>query len=162
MTTSPTCILAYTSEDDRYDYVLKSAVETALSSGAALILYDIDAAGAWGEEPLPTWVAADGETEQVPNRLEPADLERAGRIEVARKVNEARTAGVRAYGWLTGSKGAGRLAEYADEQNVDLIMLPEDLDDPSFIQSLRGQSVDAIKEETGRPVVVVRATAVPR
>lgn len=160
---NPATILAYTSEDGRYDYVRLAAVAKAKESNATLILYDIDSAGVWGEEPLPTWISADGEEEQVPNRLAPEDLERAGRETVARQVADARAEGVDAYGWLTGSKGAGRLAEYAEKERVDLVMLPDDLGDPGLFQSLRGESVDAIKDKTKLPVIVVdhRGATVP-
>ena len=44
MATSPTCIIAYTGEDDRYTRVARAAMDIARAANASLIFYDIDAA----------------------------------------------------------------------------------------------------------------------
>lgn len=155
MTTSPTCIIAYTSEDNSFPEVRKAAIETARQAQARLILYDIDAATPFAK-PLPTDVSAEGAKEQVPNRLTVADLERAGRPEVMKQLQGALSLGIDAYAWLPGEVGGDALAEYADEQGADLIMVPEELEEPGIIDRLRNKTLDSAVEETHRPVAVVR------
>lgn len=153
MTTAPTNILAYASEDAKYDHVRRAALETAKSAHARLILYDIDAAGF--VSPMPTGWSSDGEKEQFADMLSPDDLERAGRHPIAEQVKEARDQGVDAFGWLPDKKGADALAAYCDEHEVDLVMMPADLEEPGVFDRLRGASVDKAKEKTGRPIAVV-------
>ncbi|MCC6383075.1 MAG: hypothetical protein IT304_11270 [Dehalococcoidia bacterium] len=155
MATAPTCIIAYTAEDDRYRAVREAAIETARAAEARLILYDIDAAQMFAS-PLPTeeW-SGEGDRDLWPDKLAPDDLERAGRHGVAEQVRAARRAGVQAFAWLPQKKGADGLAEYAEAQGADLIMMPEQMEDPGVVDRLRGASVEAAVEETGRPVAVV-------
>lgn len=155
MTTSPTCIIAYTSEDNSFPEVRKAAMETARQAQARLILYDIDAATPFAK-PLPTDVSAEGGKEHVPNRLTVADLERAGRPEVMKQLQTALSMGIDAYAWLPGEVGGDALAEYADQQGADLIMVPEELGEPGLIDRLRNKTLDSAVEETHRPVAVVR------
>ncbi|MCK9517719.1 MAG: universal stress protein [Dehalococcoidia bacterium] len=154
MTTSPTCIIAYTSEDGRYDNVLDAALETARQAEARLILYDIDAAQMFAA-PLPTEWSGDTEREDWSALLTEDDLERAGRHPIAQQVRRARSAGVEAFGWLPDKKGADALAEYADKQQADLIMLPADMEEPGLFDRLRKATVKDAVEETQRPVAVV-------
>ena len=156
MTTSPTCIIAYTSEDNSFPEVRKAAIEAARSANARLILYDIDAATPFAK-PLPTAWSAEGGPDQVPNRLTAADLERAGRPEVLKQLQTALSMGIDAYAWLPGDVGGDALAEYADEQGADLIMMPEEMQEPSLIDRLRNKTVDSAVEETHRPIAVVHA-----
>jgi hypothetical protein len=154
MVTAPTCIIAYTSEDGRFDSVLKAAVDVARAAEAQLILYDIDAVpGAMGGltkpfdgVPMPTQWSADGTEQQFPDRLSPDDLERAGRHTIAAQVSKARGAGVDAFGWLPDQKGTDSLVDYAHEQGADLIMLPTELNEPSLFQKLRKETTDKAME----------------
>jgi hypothetical protein len=163
MATTPTCIIAYTAEDDRYHAVRNAAVEMAKSSDARLILYDIDAApGALGGltkpmdgAPLPTAWSGDGSTEQFPDRLSPADLERAGRHAIAGQVTSARDLGIDAFAWLPAKKGGDYLADYARGQGADLILLPQELKDPGLIKRLRKESFDETAKDADVPVGIV-------
>jgi len=154
MATSPNCIIAYTAEDDRFRAVRQAATQTARDANARLILYDFDAASTFSS-PLPSNWSGEGSGELFPDLLEPADLERAGRHQIAIQVVEARNEGVDAYGWLPDKKSAEALAEYAEKQAVDLIMLPAELKDPGLFDRWRGASVEKAAEETGRPIAVV-------
>lgn len=154
MATSPTCIIAYTAEDDRFRAVREAAIETARESNAKLILYDFDAASSFSS-PLPSNWSSEGAGELFPDLLEPEDLERAGRHKVAEQVLEAKSRGVNAYGWLPDKKSAEALAEYADKEGADLIMLPAELQEPGLFDRWRGASVEKAAEETGRPIAVV-------
>ena len=163
MATAPTCIIAYTSEDDRFHMVRQAGINMAKSAEARLILYDIDAApGALGGltkpldgAPLPTEWSGDGSMEQFPNRLSPADLERAGRQTIANQVAAARAQGIDAFAWLPPKKGADYLADYAGEQGADLILLPPELEDPSLVQKLRKETLGEAVKDSEVPVGIV-------
>lgn len=155
MATSPTCIVAYTSEDDRLANVRRAAVDLARSANARLILYDIDAASPFSE-PLPTWWSGEGGEKLFSDILLPEDLEAAGRHPIALQVRGARDAGVDAYAWLPGDKSVEALAEYAEKQRADLILLPNDMADPGFFQKLRGRTAEKAAQEADMPVAVVR------
>jgi nucleotide-binding universal stress UspA family protein len=150
----PNCIIAYTSEDDRFAEVRQAAMEQAYREGSRLILYDIDAATPFAK-PLPTFWSAEDAEHDVPSRLTVADLEAAGRESIARQVQEAIEMGIDAFGWLPGEGGGDALAQYADEQRADMIMIPEELEHGGLISRLRGRTAEAIKEEAHSPVVVV-------
>ncbi len=156
MATSPTCIIAYISEDDRYQAVLHAAEETAKAANARLILFDSDAASHFSE-PLPSNWSGQGSRELFDSDTLGADeLDRAGRHAMAEKVRHARSLGIQAFGWLPNSKDANAIAEYADREQADLIMLPSDLDDRGLIGKLQGQSsTEQTAEKSGRPVAVV-------
>src|SRR5512139_3870788 len=79
------CVVAYVGEGERYEPLVERAIEVARSHQSRLILFDGDAASKFSS-PLPTWWSADGQREQFGERLEPADLEKAGRPELQRQV----------------------------------------------------------------------------
>ena len=154
MSTSPTCILAYTSEDDRYRTLRMAAEETAKAAQARLILYDIDAAQLLAA-PTPTEWSGEGAAEQYPDLLDPTDLEAAGRHAIADQVSHARDEGIQAWGWLPSQKGANDLAEYTEQHGVDLIILPAAMSEPGLMDRLRGATLDMAIEATQRPIAVV-------
>ena len=155
MTTAPTTILAYASEDGRFAALATAAREAAQAAHARLILYDIDAASVF-TPPLPTRWSAEGTTEDVPSMLGPQELESAGRAGVARLVEDARSAGIEAYAWLPAKKGADALASYADEVHADLIMVPQELAEPSLIKRLQGETLKSAVDQAHRPVALVK------
>ena len=154
MATSPTCIIAYTGEDDRYRTVRSAAIDTARSSEARLILYDIDAAQMFAA-PLPTEWSGEGDRDQFDDMLTADDLERAGRHSLAEQVNEARAAGVEAFGWLPSKKGAEALAEYAEQHGADLVMVPDGMEHPGLLDRLRGNTAEKVAEKAPAAVAVV-------
>ncbi len=156
MATAPTCIIAYTSEDDRYRAVLDAAEETAQAANARLILFDADAASHFSE-PLPSNWSGEGSDELFDSdTLTADDLERAGRHGMAEKVRHARGLGIEAFGWLPKSKSADAIVEYAEREHADLIMLPSELDERSLFDKLKGKpSIDDMAEQAVRPLAVV-------
>ncbi len=164
MTTAPKVIVAYTGEGDRYRAMRKAAVATAAQSEARLIFYDIDAApksiagisNPLEGSPMPTSWSGEGETQLFGDSLMPEDLERAGRHGAAQMVEEARRAGVDAYGWLPSSRGGDDLVKYATEQGANLVLLPAELEDPGIMQRLRGVGgAEKAAEDSGLPVALV-------
>jgi nucleotide-binding universal stress UspA family protein len=147
-------IVVYTGEGERYEGVRSRAVERARETGSTLVLYDADAASPF-ESPLPTNWSAEGADKRIPKRLEPEDLEAAGRGDLAGQVREARAQGVSAYGWLPSGADAEDLTSYAEEIGADLILVPAKLDDPSLVDRLRGRTTEAARETARVPVEVV-------
>lgn len=166
MATSPTCIIAYTSEDGRYTRVARAATELAKAANADLILYDVDAGTSTMDQvihPLsgvakPTEWSGDGTSETISGdsrRMGPHELERAGRQAIATQVTTARGMGVEAFGWLPDGDGIDGLVEYAEEQGADLIVIPSDLAHPGFFQKLRGQTLEKAVEKARAAIAVV-------
>lgn len=154
--TGPSCIITYIEEDlEKYAPVINAALETASSHGAKLIFYDAEAGGRFGS-PTPTFWSGDRDKE-LPSKLEPADLEAAGRGVVSRLVSDARAKGIEAWGWLPDSRKAEDLKDYAEYHSADLIILPSELEDVSFFEKLvKGtDDVEKIVEEVHVPVMTV-------
>ncbi len=147
------CIVAYTGEGPEYRPFVEGAVRIAREREASLILYDVDAASAFSE-PLPTWWSADGMKEQFGERLSPTELEKAGREVLRDWVEEARRAGVEAYGWLPTKRDATALTEYAGDQRATLLVIPSSLEDKSLRDRFQGKpSADDVNEQAPIPVI---------
>jgi nucleotide-binding universal stress UspA family protein len=156
MAAGPNTIIAYTSEDGRYDSVVEAAEQVARDAHARLILYDADAASRFSE-PLPSnWSGEDARELFDRDALSPDELEMAGRHAIAEQVRHARNQGIDAFGWLPRHKDASHIAAYADREHADLIMLPSDLEEPGLMGKLKGESsVKETMEKAGRPLAVV-------
>ena len=165
MTAKPSCIIAYTGEDDRYRPIDKLAMTAAQRTGARLIFYDADAAsrlGAAGASPLPIWWSGEGQQEQFDKRLDPVQREKSGRSWLKRMVEEARAEGVEAYGWLPSSNSAESLGDYAREQQAGLIYVPTELDQSGLAAWVKGEpTLESIEEEVDGPVVAIDLEAAP-
>jgi hypothetical protein len=133
-------IVAVAAEDGRFDHVWRRGVELARERGANLVLFDVDAKPSPLENPLPTEWSAEGEEQQYTRRedegkpLSVADLEAVGRGPIADRVREASAAGVPAFGWLP-EEGAGELSEFAAREHAELVVVPDDPDYRSGIES---------------------------
>lgn len=168
MATSPTCIIAYASEDGRYTRVTRAAMDIARAANASLIFYDIDAAAGPMDQVLhplsgvakPTaWDGEGAEDVAIPDehRMTPEELERSGRGELATQVLSARSHGIKAFGWLPDKKGIDGLADYAHEQGADLIVLPSDLRHAGLGSRLRGEeaAVEKAVKKTAAAIALV-------
>lgn len=154
MSTAPTTVIAYTGEDRRYGPVTSYAAETAKASSAMLILYDIDAAGM--QAPLPTDWSAEGTQElHDSGRLNAEMLEAAGRQELAGKVRKYESEGLEVYGWLPQSSSIDSLADYAESQGADLIVVPSQSDHRTLLDRFRGRDTDDLADHTTVAVAVV-------
>src|SRR5690606_1552070 len=103
------------------------AIDLAATRKTPLIFYDVDAASAFSS-PLPTVWSSDGLADQFGNRLDPDQLEKAGRGELRDRVIHARDRGVDAWAWLPQKRDAEALAEYAAEQDASLVVIPRNLE----------------------------------
>ena len=143
---APRMRVAFVGEDEALDHVAGAAVELARRNQARLVLYDRDAASALSD-PLPNQWASSGEREQYGDPLSDDELVRLGREPLARKVSAARRQGVDAWGWLAERHGTDTMVDYARRHGADLVLLPDDLDEPGLADRLKRETVDQAVEE---------------
>jgi nucleotide-binding universal stress UspA family protein len=139
-------LVAYTGEDDDLAHVTRAALRLAGEDGARVILYDRDAASALSD-PWPNQWGSQGEGAQFGDPLSDQELVKLGREPLARQVAAARGDGVDAWAWLPEKHGTDALVDYARRHGADLILLPEDLDEPGLAERLLGETVDKALEE---------------
>ena len=154
MTDVASMIVAVTGEDDRYAPVRSRASALAAGHGTTVILYDLDAAGVFAS-PVPTAWSGEGEQELTPARMGPDELEAQGRAPLAEQVRNLRSMGVDAWAWLPTSADAKDLAEYAERQHADMILVPADLEQPGLLDRAKGKDAGTARDETRIPVVTV-------
>ena len=133
-------VLVVTADDDRYAAARRTAVEIAVRDGAELLLYDWEAPMLLGD-PLPSIWSADGTDKAVPDRLDAAALEAAGRAAIAEQVRDATATGIMTSAWLPSVRGPEALLTYATDHQASVIVVPADLD--GVDELLRAESVGA-------------------
>jgi hypothetical protein len=148
-------IVALVDEDGDLDHVLRAGVEMVEGApGARLILYDASSASAF-TEPVSAPVSAEGVGDEYGSLLSPEDLDKLGRPEIARRVRDARARGIDAWGRLASDHGIEPLMEFARAQEADLVLLPEELGDPTVLERLRGDTLEDAEESAEVPYQVV-------
>jgi hypothetical protein len=151
-TTRTQTIVAVTGEDDRYRAVRSRATALAAGGQGTVILYDLDAGGLFAS-PVPTAWSGEGERELTDeeagprDRLDPDELDTAGRGAVADQVRQLRSMGVDAWAWLPTSKDAADLAAYAERQGASVVLVPPDLQEPNLIEKVVGNEGAAQADE---------------
>ena len=144
-------VMAVTSLDDTPEYaaVRLCASGLATPSGGEVVLFEISAASylvsPYPEENRRQWVRTLGE----------AELRRLGRSPVARQMEAIRTRGAGALAVLPTAHGFKHLAEWAEREDADMILIPVSLVNPGLFDRLRGYSLKTLLEHTTRPVMVV-------
>jgi hypothetical protein len=149
----PTCIAAFVDEAGEYDHVIDAAVALAESNASRLILYDSSSASAF-REPVASSMSAEGVGDDVPSLLSPDDLERLGHHQLAERIRFARAGGVDTYGRLASDHGAEPFLSFARSQGADLVLVPEELEDPGIVERFRGETAEDAREEAGAIRVV--------
>jgi nucleotide-binding universal stress UspA family protein len=139
-------LVAYVGEGDDLAHVARAALRLGAEHGARVILYDRDAASALSD-PWPNQWGSQGEGAQFGDPLSDQELVKLGREPLARQVAAARGEGVDAWAWLPEKHGTDALVDYARRHGADLILLPEDLDEPGLAERLLGETVDKALEE---------------
>src|SRR6476469_1358451 len=112
MTPSPRTIIAVTAEDDRHAMVVDRAAGLAIETNATVILYHLDLDISPPESAFPRAWPGDGDEEPFGDRLDPNDLEAAGRRALADQVRVIRAAGIDAFGWLPPTPDPDSLVQY--------------------------------------------------
>ena len=150
-------ILAVTADDDRYSTTRAEATRLAAEQRGRLILYDWDAATVLGD-PLPSNWSSEGAADDVPTELDEAELEAAGRAQIAQQVAQATHAGVPTTAWLPSKPGVGPLADYAREHGVGTIVVARDLESAGELERLATATrdpADQVPADTNARVVLV-------
>jgi hypothetical protein len=142
-------LVAYTGEGDDLAYVTRTALGLAGEYGAKVILYDRDAASALSD-PWPNQWGSQGEGAEFGDPLSAEELVKLGREPLARQVATAREDGVDAWAWLPEKHGTDALVDYARHHAADVILLPEDLDEPGLAERLMGETVEKAVDEVDR------------
>ena len=144
-------VLAVTAMEDSREYaaVRSCAAGLAAAEGGEVVLFEITAASylvsPYPEENRRQWVRTLGEPE----------LRRLGRSPVARQLEVIRARGAGAEAILPTAHGFRHLAEWAEREDADLILIPVSLVNPGLFDRLRGYSLKALLAHTSRPVLVV-------
>lgn len=125
------------------------ASELASANNAELILFELSAASylasPYPEEDRSKWIRI----------LNENDLMLFGRSPIAKQLNQIITNGISAGAILPTTHGFRHLAEWAEKEDVDVIIIPFSLVDPGLLERLRGYSLRQLLENTSRQVVVV-------
>jgi hypothetical protein len=149
-------VVVVTAEDGRFQGALRRAIALATGRGEPLILYDWDAPSLLGE-PLPDpWSRAGAD--DIPSRLDPEQLDAAGRGVIADQVRAARSSGVEAYGWLPSDHGPASLAACATAEHASMIVVPRDLTELGGLDAIVNGSarpVEELEHEVAAALVVV-------
>lgn len=125
------------------------ATELAIANASQLVLFEMSAASylvtPYPEEQRRQW-------KRVLNWRELLPL---GRAPLARQLARIQARGVEAGAILPSAHGFKHLAQWADEADIDLILLPPSLVRPGLLSRLRGYSLDTLLQHTDRRVLVV-------
>jgi hypothetical protein len=148
-------LVALVDEDGDFDHVWDAAMAAAEDApGARLVAYDSSSASAL-TEPVAAPVSAEGVGDQYGELLSPEELDTLGRRTIARRVEDARRQGVDAWGRLASHHGMEALMAFAEAQHANLVLLPEELDDPSLVDRVRGDTLEDASEASEVPIKVV-------
>ncbi len=144
-------VLAVTSLDDSPEYaaVRSCAAGLAAAEGGEVVLFEISAASylvsPYPEENRRQWIRT----------LQEPELRRLGRSPVAKQMEVIRARGAGAQAILPTAHGFRHLAEWAEREDADLILIPVSLVNPGLFDRLRGYSLRALLDHTERQVLVV-------
>jgi hypothetical protein len=122
-----TCVVVALQDAAKQQALADAAGVRARESGARVIVYDAAAAGRM-TSPRPNVWAGEGEAAVYDHPLDPVDLEKLGRHDLALVIERLRSAGTDAYAWLPDHMGGAELAAYAARENADLVLLAPDLE----------------------------------
>jgi hypothetical protein len=142
-------IVALTADDDRFAPARRSALDLAREAGAELILYDWDAAMVL-EDPLPSFWSADRE-DPIPDRLDEAALEAAGRHHIAKQVRQASESGVVTTAWLPSSHEPSDLLAYAKDHAALAIVVPGGLVEEGVAEAIAEAAEESETPQSDAP-----------
>lgn len=125
------------------------ATELAIANASQLVLFEMSAAS-YLVTPYP-----EDCRKQWRRILNWRELLPLGRAPLARQLARILARGVEAGAILPTTHGFKHLAHWAEESDIDLILLPTSLVRPGLLSRLRGYSLDVLLEHTNRRVMVV-------
>ena len=125
------------------------ATELAIANASQLILFELSAAS-YLVTPYP-----EDHRKRWQRVLNWRDLLPLGRAPLARQLARIQARGVEAGAILPATHGFKHLAQWADREDIDLILLPTSLVHPGLLARLRGYSLRSLLDNTDRHVMVV-------
>ena len=125
------------------------ATELAIANASQLVLFEMSAAS-YLVNPYPQ-----DHRRQWQRVLNWRELLPLGRAPLARQLARIQARGVDARAILPSTHGFKHLAQWAEWEDIDLILLPTSLVRPGLLARLRGYSLDSLLEHTRRQVLVV-------
>ena len=128
------------------------ATELAIANASQLVLFEMSAAS-YLVNPYP-----EDHRRQWQRTLTWRELLPLGRAPLARQLARIQARGVEARAILPSTHGFKHLAQWAEWEDIDLIVLPTSLVRPNLLARLRGYSLDALLEHTNRRVLVVASS----
>jgi hypothetical protein len=127
----------------------RDIAEFASKKCSSVVLYDISAAS-YLVSPYPSEVY-----EKEWNRaLTTKELTMVGRRYLAEQLDDLKDLGKEGGAILPTSHGFGHLAEWAERENVDLIVIPDSLVKPGLIGRIKGYTLKILQENTDLPVLI--------
>ena len=127
------------------------ATELAIANASQVVLFEMSAAS-YLVNPYP-----EDHGRQCQRVLTWRELLPLGRAPLARQLARIQARGIDARAILPSTHGFKHLAQRAEREDIDLILLPISLVRPGLLARLRGYSLDTLMEHTDRRVMVVAA-----
>jgi hypothetical protein len=127
----------------------ESAAEFAAKKSASVLLYDLSAAS-YLVSPYPSEVYE----RDWDRALGKQELNMAGRAYLAGQLDELESSGVQAGAILPTGHGFKQLAEWAEQEKADLIIIPEFTARPGLIDRIKGYTLKILQNHTDIPIVL--------
>lgn len=125
------------------------AAELAIANASQLVLFEMSAAS-YLVNPYP-----EDNRRQWQRVLTWRELLPMGRAPLARQLARIQARGIEGRAILPTTHGFKHLAQWAEWESIDLILLPVSLVRPGLLSRLRGYSLDNLLEHTDRRVMIV-------
>jgi len=127
----------------------RDIAEFASKKCASILLYDLSAAS-YLVSPYPSEV----HEKEMKRALTTKELTRFGRRYLAEQLDALKDLGKESGGILPTGHGFGHLAEWAERENIDLIVIPDSLVKPGLIDRIKGYTMKVLQEHTDLPVLI--------
>lgn len=143
-------VLAFTDDGSEAAYAgtRAGATEIAARANARVLLYD-RSAESYLVDPYPYPDIIDAE-----KALDGKRAEALGRSYLKDQIDEAASSGLEATAWLPTHPGPRGVAECLSRFAVDLIVLPEEIADPSLLDRVRGNTLSKYAAAADVPIVL--------
>ena len=127
----------------------RDIAEFASKKSASILLYDLSAAS-YLVSPYPS----QAHEKEMKRALNTKELTRFGRRYLAEQLNGLKDLGEESGAILPTGHGFGHLAEWAERENIDMIVIPDSLVTPGLIDRIKGYTMKILREHTDLPVLI--------
>ena len=142
-------VLTDDGKDQQMSNIRKDLIPFAIGQEAALILYDISAAS-YLVNPYPNSQAV----EELNRPLSTMDLALLGRQYLIDQIDHLDQHGVCAGAILPTGHGFATLGSWAEQENIDLVVIPEQMVQPGLFDRIKGYSLNKLLDNTKIPVLI--------